>query len=92
MNPPKLTSARYIEGFRLHLVFSDGLEGIVDMAPELTGGIFEALRDANYFRAFRMQQQFGTIEWDNGADFSPEFLYELTQRAVKLDSAARKTA
>jgi len=52
---------------------------VVDFKDELTGGIFEALRDPAYFRSFSFQAQFGTIEWDNGADFAPEFLYEMAR-------------
>ena len=43
----------------------------------------EALRDVAYYRSFRVHDQFGTIEWDNRADFAPEYLYELTKRIAQ---------
>lgn len=79
MEYPMLISAEYISEYSLRLSFSDGTTGEVDFKGELTGGVFEALRDPAYFRSFTIQPQFGTIEWDNGADFAPEFLYELVQ-------------
>lgn len=70
---PRLTSARYLGGHRVHLVFSDGLEGEVDLAGELWGEVFEPLRDLAYFARFVVDD---TLVWPNGADFAPEFLYE----------------
>ena len=44
------------------------------MKPHLDGGIFEELKDKNLFMKVRVS--FDTIEWENGADFDPEVLYE----------------
>ena len=77
MTKPKLTSAEFVDGYCIRLSFSDGITSKVDFERELTGGIFEALKDPTYFRSFSFQPQFGTIAWDNGADFAPEFLYEI---------------
>jgi len=76
MPAPKLISAQYIGGYCLRLAFSDGIEAELCFEDELNGGVFEALRDKNYFRTFLFREQFGSIEWDNGADFSPEMLYQ----------------
>ena len=40
------------------------------------GWSFEPLRDPDYFKQVRLNPDIGTIVWPNGADFSPEFLYE----------------
>lgn len=79
MESPRLTSANFVSGYTLRLAFSNGTEAEVDFEKELAGGVFDALRDPEYFRSFSFHEQFGTIEWDNGADFSPEFLYEIAQ-------------
>jgi hypothetical protein len=73
---PRLIEARYVRGFVLWLRFSDGSEGEVDLAGELSGPIFEPLRDPAYFRSFQLDPEFHTIVWPNGADIAPEFLYE----------------
>ena len=39
--------------------------------------IFEPLKDPSVFRAFKLD---GTLTWDHGADFAPEFLHELVRR------------
>jgi hypothetical protein len=71
----KVVKADYINGYKIALKFSDGKENIVDLKDELWGEVFEPLKDINYFKSFTLNPF--TIEWENGADFSPEFLYEL---------------
>jgi hypothetical protein len=80
MKCPKMVSAEYVKDFTLRLSFSDGMAADVNFANELTGGVFEALKDVAFFRSFTFQAQFGTIEWRNGADFAPEFLYALAKQ------------
>jgi hypothetical protein len=73
---PRIVEASYVRDYVLHLRFSDGLEGDVDLGTELSGEIFEPLRDPAAFRQFRVRRDLGTVTWPNGADFAPEFLYE----------------
>jgi hypothetical protein len=75
---PRLTHARYLGGHRVHLVFSDGVEGEVDLSDALWGEVFEPLRDPAYFARFVVDD---TLVWPNGADFAPEFLHERARAA-----------
>ncbi len=72
---PRIVEGQYVSDFVVRLRFEDGSEGIVDLRDELWGPIFEPLRDPAYFRRFRVHPELHTIVWENGADFSPEFLY-----------------
>lgn len=74
-------SVRALEGYTLRLSFNDGAVKDVDLAPQLYGEVFEPLQDAAFFRRVAVNPETGTIEWPNGADFAPEFLYE-TGRSV----------
>jgi len=67
---------KYVSGFVLRLRFEDGTEGEVDLALELHGPVFKPLHDPTFFARVRVNPDTGTIEWPNGADFAPEFLYE----------------
>lgn len=69
----KIISADYVVDYKIHLKFNDGKSKIVDLKDELWGEVFEPLRDINYFKKFSLNPF--TIEWENGADFAPEFLY-----------------
>ena len=76
---PRLFEARYVRDYVLHVRFGDGNEGDVDLGSELHGEVFEPLRDPAYFRQFQVRTDLGTIAWPNGADFAPEFLYNLVR-------------
>lgn len=61
----------------LRLRFSDGVTKRVDLAPLLRGPVFEPLRDPAYFARVELDEDFGAVQWPNGADFAPEALHEL---------------
>jgi hypothetical protein len=71
-----VNSVEPLEGYSLRLEFSDGSVRDVDLSEELHGEVFEPLRDPGIFRKVAVNEETGTIEWPNGADFAPEFLYE----------------
>lgn len=73
---PILKTAEYIENYCLRLTFSDGKVGVIDLAPELWGEVFEPLNDLALFKSFKVDEELGTVVWPNGADFAPEFLYQ----------------
>ena len=72
---PRVVEARYVDGYTLWLRFNDSTEGEVDLKDELWGPVFEPLKDINRFRRFTVHSDLHTVVWDNGADFSPEFLH-----------------
>lgn len=72
-----VTHVEYLDNYRLSLTFSNGTEGVVDLSDELFGEIFEPLRDVEQFKQVYVAGR--TIEWPNGADFAPEFLYEIVE-------------
>ena len=76
---PKVEEAHYIQAYTIHIRFSDGTEGDVDLGGELYGEVFEPLKDQALFRQFIVHPDFHTLSWPNGADFAPEFLYEKAQ-------------
>jgi hypothetical protein len=80
----EITQASYINDYKLLLKFSSGAEMIVDLENELNGSVFTALKDKSNFRKFSIV--FNTIEWENGADFAPEYLYELALSQHKIAS------
>jgi hypothetical protein len=71
----EITQASYITDFKVSLTFNNGVEMTVDLENELTGSAFTPLKDKEKFKKFAIV--FNTIEWENGADFAPEYLYEL---------------
>ncbi|MBI1317555.1 MAG: DUF2442 domain-containing protein [Candidatus Hydrogenedens sp.] len=86
MTSPKLIAATHESGYKIHVVFADGVEGTIDLESELWGEVFEPLREAERFREFRLDMELNTIVWPTGADFAPEFLHE---RALSKAEVAR---
>ena len=62
----------------LRLKFNDGVTKRVDLGPLLSGPIFEPLRDPAYFARAELDEDFGAVQWPNGADFAPEALHALS--------------
>jgi len=79
---PEIESAEYVGGYKIHIRFTDGMAGTVDLKDELWGEVFEPLRELAAFRQFSIDPEFRTICWPNGADLAPEFLYEAAAQQV----------
>jgi Protein of unknown function (DUF2442) len=77
---PKLTEVKYAGDYRIWLRFADGVEGEIDLEPELWGEMFEPLKDKALFAQFQLYPERSTIFWPNEADLAPEFLYDKVQR------------
>jgi len=62
------------EDFSLKLVLDNGEKRLLDMKPYLDFGVFKKIQNYEAFRRARVS--FDTIEWDEGVDLDPEFVYE----------------
>jgi uncharacterized protein DUF2442 len=69
----KVVAVRANDDFSLDLKFDDGSVRRFDVKPYLDYGIFKELKDKNYFK--RVKVAFGTVQWPNEQDISPETLY-----------------
>ena len=78
---PLLMEAKPLEGYTVQVRFEDGTAADVDLSYLLDyGGVFEPLRDLDFFRRLRADSEAGTIVWPNEADIAPETLYAHAQR------------
>jgi hypothetical protein len=72
-----IIEANYLDGFRVRLLFSDGLKTIVDLQEYIASHkhpFFQPLKRVEEFRKFKLHK---TLIWDTGADIAPEYLYKL---------------
>lgn len=81
-------SASYAGDYKVRLTFEDGSVRVADLEPHLYGEIFEPLKDVEYFKTLRVEPNVDTIVWDNEADMSPDFLYEISVPVAESSSAA----
>lgn len=77
-----ILEAHYVGRYTIWLRFDDGAEGEVDLSGELSGAIFQPLRNLQVFRRFQVHPELRTLVWPNGADFAPEFLRDKLSVAV----------
>tara|TARA_R110002072_G_scaffold21059_2_gene75637 strand:- start:1173 stop:1421 length:249 start_codon:yes stop_codon:yes gene_type:complete len=77
----KVMDAKYLSGYKIELLFNDGVKGIVDLEDSINGLVFRPLKNIDYFKRFTKNRW--TIEWDCNADFAPEYLHELARGKKK---------
>jgi Protein of unknown function (DUF2442) len=73
----RVTGFELVGPYSLVLSFSDGTAKRINLRDWLYGPVFEPLRDPAVFSQVRIEEDGETISWPNGADFAPEFLYEM---------------
>ena len=73
---PVVTGVRVVAPFTLEVTFKDGERREVHLDMSHRRGVFEPLKDPDYFAKAFVDQDLGTVCWPNGADIAPERLYE----------------
>jgi Protein of unknown function (DUF2442) len=71
----RVTSVEPLDGYRLRVAFNDGVVREVDCSFLLHGTLGEPLRDPEFFRRARVDDEAGTVVWPNGLDPAPELLH-----------------
>ena len=67
-----------LNNYQLYLRFEDNLEGIIDLQQQIEfSGVFELLKNPDYFAQVKVNPELGTIQWPNGADLDPDVLYSV---------------
>lgn len=73
-----------VKDYELRIEFTNGVAKDVDLRNELYGPVFEPLRDLGLFGQVKVNEETKTVEWPNGADFAPEFLYEIGREVKQI--------
>jgi hypothetical protein len=65
--------------YRLHLVYPDGVEGVIDLSGDVGRGVFTPLLDEAFFRTVHIGR-FGQIAWSEDLEICPDAAwFEITQ-------------
>jgi hypothetical protein len=70
---PSVIQVTAQEDFLLQLKFDNGEQRVLNMKPFLGFGVFGKLQDKQLFNSVHIA--FDTIEWDEGIDLDPAFVY-----------------
>ena len=84
----RVTTVEPLDDHNLRLTFSDGLVRDFDASPLMYGPLGEPLRDPDYFRQVRIDEEARTIVWPNGLDPDPDVLHGDFEAVVVGRSAA----
>jgi len=75
---------RPLENYNIWIRFADNFDATISIRPYITIGISTKLLDVDYFNKVKIDES-GGITWENGFDFCPNFLRELTNKTVSSD-------
>lgn len=67
-------AVKALEGYRLWLRYSDGIEGEVDLSHLVGRGVFKAWQDKAFFEAVHIDEA-GAVSWGEEIDLCPDALY-----------------
>ena len=70
--------------YQIVVEFDNKESGILDLKPYLTVGVFRKLADPAVFNTVKVS--FDTVEWSNGIDLDPEFVYN---KCIKIQARQR---
>ena len=76
-----ITEVLATDDHKLLLTFDNGERRLFDVAPYLSIGRFAELRSIEAFQ--KIGVSFDTVEWENGLDLDPEFLYEKSEKMLE---------
>jgi hypothetical protein len=85
-----VTDVEIVDAYTLRLTFDDGTEQVIDFESVLHGPVFAPLRNLDLFNQVRLNKDTGTIEWTNGADFSPAVLHDWPHYKDKIIAGIRE--
>ena len=78
---PRISEVIPMPDYKLKLIFTNGERGIYDCSSLLDFGVFQELKNKNYFN--RVKVLGGTVTWPHDQDICPDTLY--------LDSVKKHT-
>jgi len=70
----KILGAEPLPGFRLHLTFADGIEGVADLSDMAGKGVFKAWLEPTFFEQVRVTDH-GALTWPEDLDLCSDALY-----------------
>lgn len=63
-----------LPGFRIHVTYSDGTKGIIDLSGDVGRGVFAPLADEAFFKTVHIGR-YGQIAWSDDIEICPDAAY-----------------
>ena len=75
---PPVVAVKATAALTLNVEFADGVRGEVRFLPSHLTGVFEPLRDPDFFAQARVEN--GVATWPEELDLAPDAMYEAVKR------------
>ena len=73
-----VTHVKPLKNYKIEVVFSDNFRAEIDVRPYIKPqGISQLLNDETFFQTVKIDEA-GGIAWNNGFDFCPVFLRQIS--------------
>jgi hypothetical protein len=79
---PSVIKVEAREDYQVYIEFDNNECGVLNVKPYLDFGVFKKIRDKNLFSQVRVS--FDTIEWPDGIDLDPYFVYEKCKKEKRI--------
>jgi hypothetical protein len=76
VNMTRVTSVEPLDGYKINVIFSDGLQGMVDLSDTVGKGVFAGLTDPKEFAKVYVDEITHTVAWPIGIDLCPDSLHD----------------
>ena len=70
---PRVKKVSASNDYKLHIVFTNGENGVYDCSSLLGFGVFKELRNTSYFTQVKVVD--GTVAWPHEQDICPDTIY-----------------
>ena len=74
----EIKKVEVLSDYRLLLTFDNNEKRIKDMKPYLNKGIFQKLKEKEFFNQVKIS--YGSISWENQIDMCADSLYETSEK------------
>ncbi len=85
----RVSNVKYLHDYILQIIFNEGETKVVNFSELVDKGgyYFSPLKDIKLFKKVSLDEFNYTICWPNGADLSPDILYEM---GVEMKKSTKK--
>ena len=77
----KVIEIMTLDNYKIRVLFADNFNAVISIKPFITTGISEKLLDPEFFKKVNIDD-FGGIVWENGFDFCPNYLREISENQI----------
>jgi hypothetical protein len=81
---PSVVKVSPKDDYEIYIEFDNDECGKLNMKPYLDFGVFKKIKDPKLFSKVRVS--FDTIEWPNGIDLDPKFVYDKCVKEQRITS------